>query len=174
MSVQQNSSRNSNNSECVSLDAEKKEKITQKYKKFPWHYDSNYWSRDLVGISMEQINVNHLSSKKRIANKYDSVTLYGICENPSKSELSLDESLHRKKRRKEYWENIAKIAKELDLQTSKLNPSKNLKLTINEVVLTKDFSTKWWKNTIKNYHRTQYTNQVEQLPNYCDSDDEQE
>ena len=72
----------------------------KRYTAFPWHYDNDYWCRDLVGTSMEQINVNYLSSKRRIANKYDSCTLYGVCNKPTSHELSLDEALHRKKRDK--------------------------------------------------------------------------
>ncbi len=141
----------------------------------PWRYDSTYWGRDLAATSMEQINVNHISSKKRIVNKYNSLSLYGICAKSAVShELTLAESLHRKKRRQEYWDNIAKIAKELDLKQSKLDHSKNLKLTMNAVVLTNQFSTKWWKNTSINYKREQYRNQVQQLPTYCDSDSDDE
>ena len=167
------------NSESVSHGNDKENIINDKrlpglkrYKKTPWQYDNKYWSRDLVGTAMEQINVNYLSSKRRIANKYDSCTLYGVCNKPQTHELSLDESLHRKKRRQEYWDNIAKIAKELDLQNAVLDPSKSLKLKINEVVLTDKLELSTYKqclrNTIKNHHKSQ----VEQLPTYCDSDTE--
>ena len=136
-----------------------------------WKYDNKYWNRSLVGISMEQINVNSLSSKKRIANQYDSVALYGICQKSRTHEMSLDQSLHRKKRRKEYWENIAKIAKELDLQNTDPDHSKSLKLKKNKVILINEFSTKLWTNTLRNFKRNRYRKDVEELPNYPETDD---
>ena len=115
---------------------------------------------------MEQIDVNRLRSKRRIINKYNSLGIYGICSYPLTHEQSLDEALHRKKIRNEYWDNIAKIAKELDLKQTEPDHSKNLKLKKKTVILTNQFSTKWWKNTIKDYHKQQYIKEVEKLPVY--------
>ena len=82
--------------------------------------------------------------------------------------------LYIEKKETKYWDNIAKIAKELDLQQADLNPSKSLKLKIKEVVLTEKLSLTTYneclRNTIKNCHRSE----VEQLPTYCDSDEEHE
>lgn len=139
-------------------------------KRNPWHYDNEYWSRDLIGTSMEQINVNCLSSKRRIANKYDSCTLYAVCNKPNSHELSLKKSLQRKKRRQEYWDNIAKIAKEMDLQKAVLDPSKSLKLKINEVVLADKLELTTYKKCLRNRIREHHKLEVEQLPTYDDSD----
>ena len=140
------------------------------YQKMPWQYDSNYWSRDLVGVTMEQINVTHLPSKKRIENKFASVSLYGVCQKPDTHETGLDDTMMRKK----LISDPVALEDELDLQIGVVNTSKNRKLKIHKVELTNYFSKtkKFWKDTRKIRVHKECSNEVEQLPSYPDSDEE--